>query len=132
MVKYNFIKVLLVVGMCFLYCFNANAQPAVTQVDAVTMKTAIDNDSEAVVLDVRMPREVKDAKIPGAQNIDIREEGFWRKFKELNKTKTYYVYCATGGRSTSAARVMKQMGFAKVYNLTGGIEAWKSEGYLVE
>lgn len=131
-IKYNLIRAFFILVFGVLYCLNANAQPTIINVDATTMKEAIEVDPEVIVLDVRMPVEVGNAKIPGSENIDIREDGFWMKFKALNKSKTYYVYCNTGGRSTSAARVMKQMGFNNVYNLTGGIEAWKSKGYLVE
>lgn len=114
------------------YCYSASAQPVVENVSSQAMKKAIESESGVVVLDVRQPREIVVGKIPGAENIDIRQDEFWLKFKELNREKKYYIYCNDGGRGTSAARVMKQMGFKEVYNLLGGFEAWKSQGYVVE
>ena len=132
MTKYNLRGVIILLVLMVVYCYSASAQPVVENVSSREMKKAIESEAGVVVLDVRQPTEVVVGKIPGAENIDIRQDEFWLKFKELNREKKYYVYCDNGGRSTSAARVMKQMGFKNVYNLLGGIEAWKSEGYNVE
>jgi rhodanese-related sulfurtransferase len=45
--------------------------------------------------------------------------------EELDKDKTYFVYCLAGGRSAQACGIMKQLGFEKVYNLVGGISQWE-------
>lgn len=132
MTKYNLREVITLLVLMVVYCYSASAQPVVENVSSRDMKKAIESETGVVVLDVRQPTEVMVGKIPGAENIDIRQDEFWLKFKQLNREKKYYVYCDNGGRSTSAARVMKQMGFKNVYNLLGGIEAWKSEGYIVE
>ena len=132
MTKYNLRGMITLSVLMVVYCYSASAQPVVENVSSRDMKKAIESETGVVVLDVRQPTEVVVGKIPGAENIDIRQDEFWLKFKQLNKEKKYYVYCDNGGRSTSAARVMKQMGFKNVYNLLGGIEAWKSEGYIVE
>jgi len=47
----------------------------------------------------------------------------------LDKTKKYYVYCRSGGRSGQACNIMQQMGFGNTYNLIGGIMEW--EGPIV-
>ncbi|WP_029523345.1 rhodanese-like domain-containing protein [Persephonella sp. KM09-Lau-8] len=83
-----------------------------------------------VLLDVRNPEEIKtDGKIPGsiliplgtlAQNID-----------KLDKNKKIMVYCHSGMRSVSAARLLSSVGF-KVLNIKGGILNWKSEGLPIE
>ena len=132
MTKYNLRGIIILLVLMVMYSYSASAQPVVENVSSREMKKAIESEAGVVVLDVRQPTEVVVGKIPGAENIDIRQDEFWLKFKELNREKKYYVYCDNGGRSTSAARVMKQMGFKNVYNLLGGIEAWKSEGYNVE
>jgi rhodanese-related sulfurtransferase len=41
------------------------------------------------------------------------------------------VYCRSGGRSASAADVLKEKGFTKVYNLDGGITSWQENGFEV-
>ncbi len=132
MIKCNLKRVGFLLITVVLYCYSAKAQPVIETVKATDMKKAMDSESGVVVLDVRRPTEIVVGRIPGAENIDIRQDEFWLKFKVLNKDKKYYVYCNNDGRSTSAARVMKQMGFKNVYNLQGGIAAWKSEGFVLE
>ena len=132
MTKYNLRRIIFLFAIVVVCCYSASAQPVVENVSSKDMKRAMESESEVVVLDVRQPSEMGVGKIPGAENIDIRQDEFWLRFKELNKEKKYYIYCTNGGLSTSAARVMKQMGFKNVYNLLGGFEAWKSEGYVIE
>lgn len=82
-------------------------------------------DSNAVILDVRTEDEWNRGIIPGAINIDIyKGQGFVYELEELDKSKNYYVYCAAGGRSAQACNIMKQLGFETAYNLVGGISQW--------
>jgi rhodanese-related sulfurtransferase len=86
---------------------------------------------DAVILDVRTLDEWNDGIIPGATNIDIYQgQGFIAQLEELDKSKTYYVYCRSGARSAQACNIMGQLGFEKAYNLIGGIMQW--EGPVVE
>lgn len=85
-------------------------------------------DNNAVVLDVRTPEEVADGIIPNAIHIDIfKGQGFIDEVQQLDKTKTYFVYCKAGGRSGQACSVMNQLGFKKTYNLLGGFSEWQGE-----
>ena len=86
----------------------------------------LENNETAALLDVRTPAEHRRSKIPGAVNIDIMDEGFLNAICRLDKSKTYYVYCRSGGRSRHACHVMAQEGF-KVANLAGGILSWHGE-----
>ena len=83
-------------------------------------------DENGVILDVRTDEEFESSKIPGALNIDIyKGQGFIYRLEELDKSKNYYVYCLSGGRSGQACGVMKQLGFENAYNLLGGISQWE-------
>lgn len=85
-------------------------------------------DENAVILDVRTPEEVAQGIIPNAIVIDIyKGQGFIDDIQKLDKTKTYYVYCKSGGRSGQACGVMNQLGFENVYNLIGGFTDWQGE-----
>ncbi|MCG8323143.1 MAG: rhodanese-like domain-containing protein [Cytophagales bacterium] len=132
MTKYNLRRIVPLLILMVVYCYSARTQPVIEHVNSKAMKKAMESESNVVVLDVRQPGEMVEGKIPGAENIDIKQDEFWLKFKALSKEKKYFVYSSDGGLSTSAARVMKQMGFQNVYNLLGGFEAWKSAGYFVE
>ena len=88
----------------------------------------LENDNNAVVLDVRTLAEVGQGIIPNAIHIDIyKGQGFIYELEKLDKTKNYYVYCRSGNRSRQACRIMNQMGFENAYNLMGGIIDWEGE-----
>lgn len=88
----------------------------------------LENDNNAVILDVRTLSEVEHGIIPNAIHIDIyMGQGFVQELDKLDKTKNYYVYCRTGNRSRQACSIMDQMGFENAYNLIGGIIDWNGE-----
>ena len=60
---------------------------------------------KVVVLDVRTPKEFKEGHIPGATNIDFTTPDFEKRIGKLDKSKTYLVHCASGGRSRTRALV---------------------------
>ena len=78
-----------------------------------------------LVIDVRTPLEFSEAHIKDAINIDYFSKSFPATISKLNKQKTILVYCAAGGRSTSACTDFKTLGFKRVYNLIGGYDDWK-------
>jgi len=82
----------------------------------------------AVLLDVRTPEEVAEGIIPGARVLDFKATDFDQQIDSLDKSKTYFVYCASGGRSGKTVDLMKTKGFENVYGLDGGMGAWKAEG----
>lgn len=77
----------------------------------------------AVLLDVRTAHEFNSGHIPDARNIDVMSHTFYDAIAELDKSKTYFVYCRSGGRSMQACLSMADAGFS-VLNLDGGISAW--------
>lgn len=85
-----------------------------------------------VVLDVRTPEEFEAGHIPGAILIDFTSPDFQEKVAELDKSKTYLVYCASGGRSARACKKMDALHIGPLYNLEGGFIAWKKEAKPVE
>lgn len=85
-------------------------------------------DSKVVVLDVRTAEEFADGHMPGAINLDIRGGKFAETLAGLDKSKTYLVHCAVGGRSAKACGQMDGLKFEKVVNLSGGITAWEAAG----
>jgi len=83
-------------------------------------------DSDAVILDVRTPDEWSNGIIPGAITIDYyRGQDFIDEVSQLDKSKAYYVYCRSGARSGNACGILNQLGFEKAYNLSGGIMQWQ-------
>lgn len=85
------------------------------------------SDPEIILMDVRTPEETADGKIEGAMELDFRSPDFAQKLDELDKEKTYLIYCRSGNRSGQACDMMAKKGFKKLYNLDGGFMAWSSE-----
>ncbi len=81
---------------------------------------------DVVVLDVRRPDETAEGKIGDALELNVLEEESFREgLNNLDKGKTYLVYCRSGRRSVTASNIMAEMGFESIYNLVGGYTAWK-------
>ena len=104
------------------------AEKFIKNVDAATFKDLIEKE-DGIVLDVRTPEEVANGHIPNASTINIYDEDFEAKINMMQKDKTIYVYCKSGGRSSQAAQLLQKNGFDKVYNLDGGIMAWEKNNY---
>lgn len=77
------------------------------------------------LVDVRTPSEYKAGKIDDAINIDYMAADFKAKMAKLDKSKPVYIYCQAGGRSASAAKILAEMGFKKVFDLSGGYGAYE-------
>mgnify|MGYP001614730040 FL=1 len=83
------------------------------------------------VLDVRAPEERMRGYIEGSENINFYDQDFRNKLEKLDRSKTYIVHCAVGGRSAKAVKIMKELGFGSAYNLTGGFGEWVKKGMKV-
>lgn len=85
-------------------------------------------DNQAVIIDVRTDDEVAEGMIPNALHHDIfQPQELMAALKDMDKSKNYYVYCRSGGRSAQACQVMDQMGFENTYNLIGGFSEWDGD-----
>lgn len=92
-------------------------------IDVNTLRDELKNNPEAVILDVRTPEEENEGLIENSLRINIMENSFPATIMDLDKSKTYYVYCRSGGRSASACQFMDKQGL-KAINVEGGIIAW--------
>ena len=86
------------------------------------------DNSNFVLLDVRTPGEHKQSHIEGSVHLDYQSRDFPKKVQELDKNKTYLVYCRSGMRSGASLDVMSKMGFKNLYNMAGGIMGWENCG----
>src|SRR5688572_3962359 len=91
--------------------------------DSRVFEQKLNEHPNAVLLDVRTAAEFQRERIPNAINIDVLASGFLKQIGTLDKAKTYFVYCRSGGRSGQACSVMANEGLS-VYNLSGGISDW--------
>lgn len=89
-------------------------------------------DPSVQLVDVRTPEEFQGGYIAGAQNMNIQDDDFTEKISYLDKSRPVLVYCAVGGRSAKAASLFTKLGFPTVYDLKGGMTAWKNAGKAVK
>ena len=92
----------------------------------------------ALVIDVRDAPEVeKSGKVRGAVHISRGMLEFRADpetpyhDKNFTKDKVLILYCASGGRSALAGKVLKEMGYSQVYNL-GAFKDWAESGGAVD
>lgn len=79
---------------------------------------------EDILLDVRNPDEFFSGSIPGAINIPLDE--IRERLHEIPADKNIRIYCEAGLRGYLAQRILKQLGFDSVSNLSGGYVSWKA------
>jgi len=100
----------------------------ITPQEAFTLIQDNQGNPDFVIIDVRTPDEFAGEHIENATNINFYSETFRNMLNNLDKNKTYLVYCRSGGRSGSALDIVAELNFREVYNLLGGINQWKAEG----
>lgn len=84
-----------------------------------------DEDSIYILMDVRPPWGFSEEHIEGAMNLDCSDPEFKEKLQELDPGKKYIIYCKSGFRGGKTRDFMEKNGFIEVYNMEGGIDAWK-------
>ncbi len=96
---------------------------------AAMLKEKLDR-KEIILLDVREPNEWKEGHIEGAEHIYV---GYlMEEANRLPRDKPIATTCGWGGRGGLAASILKRQGFDEVYNVLGGIKAWKKLGYPIK
>lgn len=86
-------------------------------------------NDDIVLIDVRTPGEFSSGHIENSINIDYNADNFKDLVGELDPNQEVYVYCKVGGRSGRSAKILKEMGFTKIYDLDGGIMQWEKDGF---
>jgi|SRR5699024_3090507 len=79
-------------------------------------------EENVVFIDVRTPEEFKRNNAEPFKNIPLPT--LQTKVNQLNKDKEIVLICQSGMRSRQAAKLLIKMGFKKVYNIQGGMNAW--------
>ncbi len=117
------------IGLAFIniQCSQPSTKVQVLEVQVFKEKMSKLGEN-AVLLDVRTADEVEQGKINGALHIDFYQDGFESKVNSLDKNGAYFIYCGSGVRSNKTANLMVKNGFTQVYDLKGGIGAWKQAG----
>jgi molybdopterin/thiamine biosynthesis adenylyltransferase/rhodanese-related sulfurtransferase/molybdopterin converting factor small subunit len=103
------------------------AQDASTEgvIDPVEVKQKLDRGDNFTLIDVRESHEYQIARIPGSTLIPLGT--LPNRLQELDPEADIVAHCKSGARSQKAVDLLKQNGFQKVRNMTGGILAWSDK-----
>ncbi len=94
----------------------------IEEISPPALKERLDRGEKPVVLDVREPEEVALASFSGATHIPMGD--IPSRLADLDPQRATVVVCHHGIRSAQVAAYLARMGFERVANLSGGIDAW--------
>lgn len=125
-IKYLEITALVIITAFMMFTFFNNSQiPTDPTLQNVKLETITSGEigkyltqPELVILDVRTSDEYKDGHVKNALNLDFYSPNFKSELEKLDKNKQYLVYCRSGNRSGQASRLMQQLGFMHIINMT--------------
>ena len=104
---------------------EARAAGAVPQITPRELAERFTRGDDVELIDVREPHEWEIARIHGSRLIPIGSLA--EAIPTLDPEREIVVHCKGGGRSTRAVRQLREAGFKKVWNLTGGITRWSED-----
>ncbi len=97
----------------------------IPEIEPSELKARRDRGENPNVLDVREPGEIAIAPFPGAVHIPMGD--IPARIAELEPAAEWIVVCHHGVRSAQVAAYLAHVGFARVINLSGGIDAWSQD-----
>ncbi len=117
----------IVVVIMALVFSNLNKTP---QVEINPAQAYAKYQQGAFFLDVRSQEEWNQFHIAGSTLIPLDQ--LQNRLGELPKSKEIVVVCLSGHRSQSGTAILQQAGFAHVFCLNGGLQAWMARNYPIE
>lgn len=113
---------------CFILIFCSSCEHIeINNTTVEEVKELIKTDQDYSIIDVRTPKEFKEGSVPGASNIDVKDDNFLLEIEKLNKNDKYIIYCRSGKRSSKAYGLMTKAGFKNLLNMEGGYLAYTAE-----
>lgn len=103
----------------------------VPEISAQEVSKAIKREADVLIIDVRTPAEYARGHIEGSVNLPVDRIISQAPKTIKDKNREIYMYCLSGSRSALASAELLQMGYKNVKNMTSGLLAWRSEGYLL-
>jgi sulfur-carrier protein adenylyltransferase/sulfurtransferase len=104
---------------------GARDEEAIPTMSPHELKRKMDAREPFELIDVREAFEYEIARIGGAKLIPLGEIA--ERVNELQRERPIVVHCHSGRRSAEAVRLLQKRGFANIFNLEGGIDAWSDQ-----
>lgn len=115
-----------VLAVFVMVACNSATAPAGNLLAVTDFQSKLAAADGAQLIDVRTPDEFNGGHLKGAVNIDFNADNFEAEIAKADKSKPVFVYCLSGGRSGKAAELMSKQGFKEVYDMKGGMLAWRA------
>ena len=125
-----------IIFLSFLFLFSlascGQQAPVSTSTTPYSVLSVDDAEKELAahpnlqILDVRTPEEFADGHLSGAILMNFYADDFQNQLASLNKEEPILLYCRSGNRSGQAGKMMVDMGFKNLMDISGGFTAWKA------
>jgi rhodanese-related sulfurtransferase len=119
--------VIFVVVATYFYYQTQQSDYAYGNVTVEEAKNLIAQNPTLKIVDVRLDTEFNESHLPGAINVCVCDPD--SLLRDLSPNNEILVYCRNGLRSSAALDFLYEHGYSKMYNMVGGIVAWKNAGY---
>jgi len=106
---------------------GANKYKTISALSCDSLIKANAGNPDFVILDIRTPDVWKSDHLSGSINRNYYDSDIDDQLKALPKNKIFLLHCQSGGRSAPTLVKMKNLSFAEVYEMSGGINMWKSK-----
>ncbi len=128
--KISLFSILLFVLVGFYTQSQETENPCFTEINCDDLKWMIET-KDVLLIDVRLHKEYRKERI---DNSFLASDSHALKdlLKHSDKNQIIVVYCEEGSRSAVAAQIIcNDLQFTKVFNLQGGLIAWRNRGYYL-
>lgn len=121
-------------GLLFTSCQTNQVENVTTTEEVQQIISSLNNVKQIdftnpnnVLIDVRTSEEYAEGHVPGAINLNVKDDNFGKKVSELDSTKNYYIYCRSGVRAKSAEAIMLENNLKKVHTFQDGMLTYEGE-----
>lgn len=111
--------------LALLAALLTSCAPLVPEVDQAGAEKLFAESPAPLVLDVRAPAQRLERWLPGAVSLGLDEVDGYLAHSRIPKDRPVLAVCLVGRSSQTAGLVAREAGYDRVYNLKGGMEAWK-------
>lgn len=87
-------------------------------------------EKQALLVDVRQPKEYASGHIKGAINLPLRE--LTQNLNRIPQNRPVILYCSTGYRTAMGVMALQMLGYTDVRGFPPSIEGWKAAGEQLE
>ena len=106
-----------------LILFSCTSQPIpgtiASDIQQNKLKSILETTG-ATLVDIRTEDEISQGIIDGAKTVDYFSDDFMKQMEQFPQDQPIVLYCASGGRSAKAMKMLNNAGWKEVYNLLGG------------